>query len=64
MKDLTVSEIDRQNILNNKKAVENIQIYLGVSGMLFQGEYRFTRQQISEFYLIDNSTSDRYLSLH
>lgn len=64
MKDLTVSEIDRQNILNNKKAVENIQIYLGVSGMLFQGEYRFTRQQISEFYLIDNSTIDRYLSLH
>lgn len=64
MKDLTVSAIDRQNILNNKKAIENIQSYLGVSGMLFQGEYRFTKQQISEFYVIDNSTIDRYLSLH
>ena len=62
MKDLTVSAIDRQNILNNKKAVENIQTYLGVTGMLFQGEYKFTRQQIVDFYIIDNSTIDRYLS--
>lgn len=62
MKDLTDSAIDRQNILNNKKAVENIQIFLGIPGMLFEGEYRFTRQQIVEFYGIDNSTIDRYLS--
>jgi len=62
MKDLTVSAIDRQNILNNKKAVENIQTYLGVTGMLFQGEFKFTRQQIAYFYAIDNSTIDRYLS--
>jgi hypothetical protein len=62
MKDLTVSGIDRQNILNNKKAVDNIQTYLGVTGMLFQGEYKFTRQQITDFYAIDNSTIDRYLS--
>ncbi|HEX8514550.1 MAG TPA: DNA-binding protein [Bacteroidia bacterium] len=62
MKDLTVSAVDRQNILNNKKAVENIQVYLGITGMLFEGEYRFTRQQIADFYAIDNSTIDRYLS--
>lgn len=62
MKDLTVSAIDRQNILNNKKALDNIQTYLGITGMLFQGEYKFTRQQISDFYAIDNSTIDRYLS--
>lgn len=62
MKDLTGSAIDRQNILNNVKAVENIQDYIGISGMLFEGEYRFTRQQIADFYVIDNSTIDRYLS--
>lgn len=62
MNDLTVSAIDRQNILNNKKAVENIQAYIGITGMFFQGEYRFTRQQISDFYSIDNSTIDRYLA--
>lgn len=61
MKDLTGSAIDRQNILNNKKAIENIQSYLGITGMHFQGEYKFTRQQIAEFYSIDNSTIDRYL---
>ena len=44
MKNLTVSAIDRQNILNNKKAVENIQEYLGISGMFFQNEFRFTKQ--------------------
>jgi hypothetical protein len=60
MKNLTVSAIDRQNILNNKKALENIQIYLGITGMFFQGEYKFTRQQIADFYAIDNSTIDRY----
>jgi len=62
MKNLTGSAIDRQNILNNKKAVENIQTYLGIEGMLFQGEYKFTRQQITDFYTINNSTVDRYLS--
>ena len=62
MKDLTVSAIDRQNILNNKKAIENIQEYLGITGMMFEGEYRFTRQQIADFYVIDSSTIDRYLS--
>lgn len=62
MKDLTVSAVDRQNILNNKKAIESIQVYIGISGMLFDGEYRFTRQQITDFYGIDNSTIDRYLS--
>lgn len=62
MKDLTVSALDRQNILNNKKALENIQVYIGITGMLFENEYRFTRQQVAEFYGIDNSTIDRYLS--
>lgn len=64
MKDLTKSAIDRQNILNNALAVENMQQYLGITGMLFDGEYRFTRQQVAEFYFIDNSTIDRYLSQH
>jgi len=62
MKDLPVSAIDRQNILNNKTALDNIQAYLGIKGMLFKGEYRFTRQQLAEFYGIENATIDRYLT--
>ena len=61
-KDLTMSAVDRQNILNNKIAIENIQEYIGVSGMFFKGEYRFTKSQVSDFYGVDISTIERYLS--
>jgi hypothetical protein len=61
-KDLTMSAIDRQNILNNKVALEGIQEYIGVSGMFFKKEYRFTKSQVSDFYGIDISTIERYLS--
>lgn len=62
MRDLTTSAIDRQNILNNLDAVTNIQQYLGVSGMLFNGEFRFTKEQVADFYKVDPSTIDSYLS--
>mgnify|MGYP001793745898 CR=1 FL=1 len=32
--------------------------------MLFEEEYCYTRQQVAEFYAINNSTIDRYLSQH
>jgi len=64
MKDLTTSAIDRQNILNNLDAVSNIQEYLGVKGMLFDGEFRFTKEQVADFYKVDTSTIDTYLSLY
>jgi hypothetical protein len=62
MKDLTVSAIDRQNILNNINAVEDIQKYLGIGGMLFQGEYRYTKKQVTDFFVVDSSTIERYLA--
>ena len=62
MKDLTTSAIDRQNILNNLEAVSNIQRYLGVSGILFDGEFRFTKEQVADFYKVDSSTIDNHLS--
>lgn len=62
MNDLTVSPVERQNILNNMDAVTTIQDYLGISGMLFLDEYMFTKEQIAEFYKIDVSTIDHYLA--
>jgi hypothetical protein len=62
MKDLTSSPVDRQNILNNNDAVSNIQKYLGINGLLFEGEYRFTKEQVADFYKVDTSTIDNYLS--
>ncbi|MBE9467505.1 MAG: hypothetical protein IMY72_04170 [Bacteroidetes bacterium] len=43
MKDLTNSNIDRQNILNNRFAIERIQEYIGLPGMLFKDEYRYKK---------------------
>ncbi len=62
MKDLTISNIERQNILNNRFAVDNIQKRLDISGMLFDGEYRFTKRMVADFYAVDISTIDRYLA--
>ena len=62
MNDLTISAIDRQNVLNNSEAVTNIQNYIGVAGMLYKDEYRFTKEQVAEFYGVDISTIDSYLT--
>jgi hypothetical protein len=62
MKDLTVSNIERQNVLNNRYAVDEIQKQLGISGMLFEGEYKFTKKMVADYYGVDTSTIDRYLA--
>ncbi len=61
MKDLTVSNIDRQNILNNNAALQSIQEYIGLSGMLFENEYKYTKEQIEDFYQVTSVTIERYL---
>ena len=63
-KNLTQSNIERQNILNNRFAVDNMAKALDVVGMLFEGEYRFTKQMVADFYEVDTSTIDRYLSTY
>lgn len=63
-KDLTNSDIERQNILNNKYALEKIQEYIGFKGMLFKEEYRYTKAMVSEFYGVDERTIERYLEKH
>ncbi len=60
-KDLTQSAIDRQNILNNTQAIENIQAKMGVTGLLYENEYKFTTKMVADFYEIDVRTVKRYL---
>lgn len=62
MSDLTVSSIERQNVLNNRYAVDALQKNLGFTGMLFEGEYRFTKKMVADFYEVDLSTINRYIS--
>lgn len=59
--DLTKSAIDRQNILNNPEVLTNIQNFLGITGMLYENELRFTTAQIADFYEISTKTVKRYI---
>lgn len=61
MKDLTTSNIERQNILNNRYALEQIQEYIGLPAILFENEYWLTKQMVTDFFEVDVSTVDRYL---
>lgn len=63
-KDLTISEIERQNVLNNQVAIQNMQQALDIEGMLFEGAYRFTKQMVADYFEISISTVDRYLEQH
>ena len=42
-KDLTTSQLDRQNILNNDLAVGEIQNQTGFQGILFEDRIRFPK---------------------
>ncbi|MBQ7851261.1 MAG: DNA-binding protein [Muribaculaceae bacterium] len=61
MNDLTISNIERQNILNNKYAVAKIQEVIGFVGMEFEGEYRFTKKMVADFFQVEERTIERYL---
>ena len=50
MKDLTTSEIARQNVLNNKYALDEVQRIIGLRGIIFEGEIKFTKQQVASFF--------------
>lgn len=60
-KNLTNSAIVRQNILNNKYAVQEIQDAVGLRGVLFEQEFRFTKKQLADFFEVTERTIDNYL---
>lgn len=60
-KDLTISNIERQSILNNSLAIETLAEQLSVSGMLFEGEYRFTKSMVAEYYEVDEEERDEMI---
>jgi hypothetical protein len=59
-KDLTNSGIARQNILNNRYALQEIQTVVGIKGILFENEYRFTKKQLAEFFEVSYRTIESY----
>lgn len=62
-KDLTNSQIDRQNILNNNYAISEIEKACNIDGILFEDKIAFTKEQVAQFYEIDIRTLERYLEV-
>lgn len=62
MKNLTTSEIARLNVLNNKYALEEVQKAIGLRGVVFEGEIKFTKQQLSSFFEVSDRTINSCLT--
>jgi len=62
VKDLTVSQVDRQNILNNEMAVKEIQKSSNIKSIDFEGKYYFTKSMVATFFDVDIRTIERYIS--
>ncbi|UZJ65246.1 hypothetical protein OKW96_03090 [Sphingobacterium sp. KU25419] len=60
-KDLTSSQIDRLNILSNNYALQHIYEELDYKSFLFEGKYRYSKQQVAFYYSVDLRTIERVL---
>ena len=62
--DLTVSYIDRQNILNNPYALSEIEKAAGIKGIPFQGKTVLLKEQVAAFFEVTTRTIDNYIEKH
>lgn len=63
-KDFASSSIMRQNVLNNQLAVAEIQKTVGISGVFFEGEYKFFKKQIADFFEVTERTIELCIEKH
>lgn len=63
-KSLTKSQVSRQNILNNKFAMQDLQNEIGLQGVVFQNELKFSKKQIASYFSIEERTIGYYLVNH
>lgn len=61
-KDLTVSQLDRQNILNNDLAVVEIQKQTRIQGIYFEDRLCFTKSIVATYFEVELRTIERYVS--
>ncbi len=62
--DLTNSKRDRQNILNNRYALEKAEEHLELGGIDYQDSVVFTKQQLMALFGVSETTIERYISSH
>lgn len=62
--DLTSSPHQRQNILNNRYALQAAEQHLVLGGVRFHDETVFTKQQVVALFDISEATIERYIAQH
>ncbi|MDO8369143.1 MAG: DNA-binding protein [Candidatus Nitrotoga sp.] len=63
-KDLTNSDINRQNILNNPYALEKIEVHFAFPGKQFEGQTVFTKADLARLFEVDDRTIERCIAQH
>lgn len=61
-KDLTNSRLDRQNILNNEIAVEEIQGTVEIKSVFWEERHYLTKELVAAFFEVDIRTIERYIN--
>ena len=61
-KDLTASQVDRQNILNNEIAVLEIQKTSKIDCVFFEDKLYLTKEMVASFFEVDIRTIERYIA--
>lgn len=61
-KDLTASQVDRQNILNNPYAIAELEKASGMQGIPFDGKTVLLKEQVAAFFEVNIRTIENYLS--
>lgn len=59
-KDLTSSQVDRQNILNNDLALSEIIERSNYNGIIFENKIVFTKDMVANLFEVDIRTIERY----
>ncbi len=59
--DLTTSSVQRQNILNNPYAVDEIERAAGIRGVPFEGRGVLVKEQVAAFFGVSTRTIEAYL---
>lgn len=61
-KNLTNSQLDRQNVLNNRYALEKVEEHLDLGGVFFEDSFIFTKQQLEALFEVSESTIEKYIA--
>lgn len=63
-KDLTTSRIDRQNILNNELAIEEMHNSVDTKMVFWNDKYYFTKEMLASYFDVETRTIERYISAY